>query len=164
MFKLCPVTNLPTDGATLATWLRRLRTNAGLSQETAAARLVTDVRNLKRWEQHEKPTEPSGLALLQMMALYGVEVVPPPPGYEPLTHDAIRRLSAHVAAEVALSLTAKALRDAVPGPEGERFAASLEAGLSDDMKPSVEDVLPSDPQATSPKERPSQRGARATPP
>jgi transcriptional regulator with XRE-family HTH domain len=66
-----------TTSAEFRTWLRELRTRAGLSQDELARALGTDRRNVRRWELDGH--DPSGTMLLRILAALGVELVPAPP-------------------------------------------------------------------------------------
>jgi transcriptional regulator with XRE-family HTH domain len=58
-------------------WLRELRLNAGLSQESLAEAVGTDRRNIRRWEVEGH--DPGGTALLRILSAVGVELQPPAP-------------------------------------------------------------------------------------
>lgn len=73
-----------TGGKTEAgfrSWLRELRENAGLSQESLAEAVGTDRRNIRRWEVEGH--DPGGTALLRILSAVGVELQPPPPSGVP---------------------------------------------------------------------------------
>jgi transcriptional regulator with XRE-family HTH domain len=56
----------------LSQYLKRLRTNAGLSQIEAAHAVGTDSRNLRRWENGGDV--PGGLMFMKLLQAYGVEI------------------------------------------------------------------------------------------
>jgi transcriptional regulator with XRE-family HTH domain len=62
-------------------WLRELRMNAGLSQESLAEAVGTDRRNIRRWEVEGH--DPGGTALLRILSAVGVELQPPLPSGMP---------------------------------------------------------------------------------
>jgi transcriptional regulator with XRE-family HTH domain len=64
-------------GAEFRNWLRELRVNAGLSQESLAEAVGTDRRNIRRWEVEGH--DPGGTALLRILSAVGVDLQPQPP-------------------------------------------------------------------------------------
>jgi hypothetical protein len=112
--------------------------------------------NLSAW--HRGKGVPDGYNFLKLLRAADALNEDAPGQREILTGEQIRRLTVETTVEVAMAIMVAVLRDAVPGPEAERFVASL----AEHLPPEVGSVLPPVQPATPPMEPPSQRDERAT--